>query len=87
MITIEQIKEMNIPVGTPIEMTIRSSISGDFNKLPENKKLKQIGYFIKIKESKKNPILKYTPILNFPEIAESYLLKYIENIKILEYQK
>ena len=43
-ITLEKIKEMNIPVGTPIELTINHSLYKEKNVI-----IKEMGYFQELK--------------------------------------
>jgi hypothetical protein len=80
--TLEEIKGMNIPVGTPIEIILKNS------------KYKQIGYFVD--SEKEKGVIRYTldqkvsnPITQEDEIIYRLTLKSeferdIEDIKILK---
>ena len=90
--TLEKIKEMNIPVGTPIELKLNKLLSeGNFEKkLSDNEECKVTGYFHKISKmsSYNNYFLVYHTSTGhrFPYKQEVFL-GFIEDIKILEPKK
>ena len=75
---LDKIKEMNIQVGTPIEMDVDGLI-------PNEEISKKIGYFDKITE-KNQLAFTYSQGERFPQ-GEVIHLDYITDIKILEYKK
>lgn len=88
-VTLEQIKEMNIPVGARIELTINTDINGKFEKMPENKTYSILGYFEGIHEEGEFPSIAYSSgKSSFGEMNSTYhsgyMLPVIEEIKRLE---
>jgi len=87
---LDKIKEMNIPVGTPIEVIVKTS---------DNQTFKSIGYFVEVSKngSEKKKWEKYGTLVynistgkhlnaNFPT-TQGIGTELIEDIKILEYKK
>ena len=89
MKTIDQIKEMNIPIGAPIELTLNTSISNEFKKNPNNETFKQLGYFQRIEDKTEDDL--YGTIIYNPTTKISTesgcMIPYIEDIKMLDYKK
>jgi hypothetical protein len=91
--TLEKIKGMNIPVGTPIELKLNTSISSKLEKNPDNQIYTRIGYFQNIEEK---PVpygrLAYTSRINPGGLENTsedngILIPYIEEITILTPKK
>ena len=88
-ITLEKIKEMNIPSGAPIEMYLKA----DAPKNSDNKTYKSIGYFVRIFESMEDPQVMFNVSTgskwnaNYPVSGGIVHLSDIESIRILEYKK
>ena len=82
-ITLEQIEEMKIPVGTPIELTI-PSLQNNSNRI--------LGYFKRIEEhrgkrGKKEFSLVYEQNDGYRSAEFMCLIPLVEKIKILQYKK
>jgi hypothetical protein len=87
---LEKIKEMNIPVGNPIEVIVKAS---------DNQNFKAMGYFVEVckngsenKDWEKYGTLVYNISTGKPWDSDSPTRQeigtyYIEDIKILEYKK
>jgi hypothetical protein len=80
--TLEQIKGMNIPVGTPIEITLNSN----------SEPYKTLGYYHGLKQRKTVQILLYdTNTANDKNwkasIYNEFLVSSIKEIRILEHKK
>jgi hypothetical protein len=93
-ITLEKIKGMNIPVGTPIEIIRNTSINSNLEKNPNNKFYRELGYFQGIRNSRHHNFgeIIYAPILSSGGIENTSedngcMIPYIEEIKVLEYKK
>lgn len=95
--TLEKIKEMNIPVGAPIEVTLNSEISMGLVKGPNNKLYRELGYYRNATEIIDDdnflvPILKYdraTGSRRNPEepMKRAIEISSVEEIKILKYEE
>ena len=89
--TLEEIKGMNLSVGTPIELTINSSVHIDGRKGKDNKISKEMGYFkrfIKRTDTEGNDVsnLIYDKTNGgYTDDESSYLICLIEEIRILQY--
>jgi len=81
--TLEEIKGMNLKKGDRIEMELKVD-------LPESKKFKAIGYFVKVFETMKDPQLVYNVATghvfnsDYPVAGGEVYLSMIENITVLE---
>jgi len=84
MITLEEIKEMNISVGTPIEVTLKDKIYGTL--------YKELGYYEGVLSGAESGVLEYSPTQDkVPDergiIPGSCYINRIQELKILEYKK
>ena len=90
-ITLEQIKGMDILVGTPIELIINSSISSEtLEPNPDNKTFKELGYFKRLNDDYEQfPKIEYinpTGSVSGAEIKpKSQMLCVLEKVNILNY--
>ena len=81
VLTLEKIKELNLKVGTPIELDINL---GNF--IGKDMKQKVLGYFNLVDKEEK--ILYICDKIGSPYTKrESYFFAHIEDIKILDYKK
>ena len=91
MKTLDEIKEMKIPVNTPIELTVNAFLTKDLKK--SNETYKVIGYFNGLEKNPKGMgSLKFYSIsgrhydTNNP-VEEKIKIPLIEEIRILGYKK
>ena len=95
--TLEKIKEMNLQVGTPIEVEVNSQMSLGLVKGPDNKIYRELGYYKSTTEMLDDdnlqvPVLCYdgaTGSRKNPEepMKRAIEISSIENIKVLQYPK
>ena len=88
--TLEEIKEMNIPIGAPVELTINVSQSKALSEIYGNPIHKELVYFTGLidKGETSNYDIISCELMDEGKVKKKgYALPFIEDIIILEYKK
>ena len=88
-ITLEQIQGMNIPVGTPIELTLKTRIKVKGSNPQEKATYQELGYFMGVDKRILNRYnsLVYSQRKGLFKNEISHNIDLIKEIKVLKYQE